>query len=623
MYDSSNSGMNSIPPSPPPISQLPGSGGVNALTINDWMKRHWKLLLLIIVVVVLLGETIFQIVYPSSQLVPGTKLDGLNIGGMRKRDAAQKLDQAYGGLKLDIYFGKNQAAFQSPKMSDVGVGVDNSARVAAMNYPFYLRMIPGSIWWAANAEKPGEISYTYDKNKIASYTTSKVGTDCSIPPQNATLKLVESQLQLVPALSGGNCDITQFQQTLAGVKPNPDIANSVRIDIDETPAPVTDDMARALAATLNSRMATPMPIQVDSSTDTIPGRVVLSWLDFKSVVPEQSIDNSANQQASIQFSVNQNRMKDYLDQGIAAKLIVKPGVNRVSTLDFKETSRVNGKSGRDLDVPAIAQSVTNYINNKTQKAVGATKVVGPSTVYKRSYSPTSVGFSALLAQYAQDNPGTWGLAFTELNGVRHPRSATYNANARIPAAGIHSLYLAYTYVMQKSAGVARPVDTISGSTTATDCFTVMIQQADPGCTKGFYSYFGYAQLASRGQELGLKNTVFAGDDTLTSAGDLQKVMVGLFKDQIARSQDGESILSAARAGRNNDGIPVGAGSNARITHLTGESGDVHNDTAIVYDSNYGAYALTVMSDGSSWDKVADLAKKIETLKAVKVPLDAR
>ena len=644
MYDGSNGGMNSDPnsdmntagpssnpvpppspsplPPPPPVTPLPMPGAVNALTINDWLKRHWKLLLLIFVAVVLLGETIFQIVYPANQLIPGTRVDGLDVGSLRKRDAAKKLDDAYGGLTLKIFFGKNQAAFQKPEMKDVGIGVDNSARVETMNYPFYLRMIPGSIFWAGNLEKPGDIAYTYDKNKIASYTTSQVGTDCSIPPQNATLKLVESQLQLVPALSGGTCDITQFQQTLATVKPDPDKDNSVRIDIDETPAPVTDDMARALAATLNGRLASPMPITVDKSTDSVPGRVVMGWLDFTAYVPEQSIDNSANQQASLKFSVNQDRMKDYLDQGIAAKLIVKPGVNRVSTLDFKETSRVNGTTGRDLNIPAIAKSVMDYINNKTQRAIGATTVVGPSTIYTRKYTPTSVGFSALLAQYAHDNPGTWGLAFTELNGVRYPRSASYNAGKPMKAAGVHSLYLAYTYVMQKYAGVARPVDTISGSTNATDCFKLMIQQADTGCTRGFYSYFGYAQLASRGKELGLGHTTFAGDDTMTSAGDLQKVMVGLFKDTIAREQDGESILSAARTGRNNDGIPAGAG-RAQVTHLTGESGTIHNDTAIIYDSNYGAYALTVMSDGSSWDKVADLVKKIEDLKSVKVPEDAR
>ncbi len=161
---------------------------MNALQVNYWLKQHWKLLLLCIVAVVILAETIFQIVYPSSRLIPGTKVDGVNLGGMKYADAAKKLDDEYGNLKLNIYFGDNNAAFQTPKMSEVGIGVDNAARLSTIKYPFYLRIIPTSLWWAPALSKPGDIAYTYDKNKIASYTTSKVGSDCSIAPQNASLK---------------------------------------------------------------------------------------------------------------------------------------------------------------------------------------------------------------------------------------------------------------------------------------------------------------------------------------------------------------------------------------------------------------------------------------------------
>lgn len=596
---------------------------MNALELNYWLKQHWKLLLLIIVGVIVLAQTIFQIVYPSSRLVAGTVVDGLDLGGKKYDEAAEVLDKAYGTLTLKIYFGKNDAAFQTPKMSEVGIGVDNEARLSTLSYPFYLRIIPGSIWWAAALQKTGDIAYTYDKNKIAEYTQSKVGDDCSIPPQNASLKLVGSQLQLVPAVTGGKCDLTEFQQALAQVKPDDEKDNSVRIAIDETPAPVDDDMARNLAGKLNSRMATPMPITVDKTTDTIPGRVVLGWLDFKAVVPEKSIDNSANQSASLQFSVNSERMESYLNQGIASQVVKKPGVSKVSTHDFTETSRVNGASGRGLDMPKAVASVTDYINDKSQKAVAATKVVGPTTSYTRTYSPTSVGFRALLTHYAQDNPGTYGLAFTELSGVRFPRSASYNADARIKAGGIHSLYMAYAVVTQEYAKVARPVDIITGNTNSTECFKLMLQRFDQDCIRGYYNYFGHATLTQKAKDLGLKNTVFAGDDTVTSANDLHSVMIGLYKNQVARgAQNGQKILSTIRTTRDKEGIPTGAGS-GEISHVIGETDTVYNDTALVYSTNYGAYALTIMSDGASWDEVAGLTKKIADLKKVKIPPNAR
>jgi hypothetical protein len=345
-------------------------------------------------------------------------------------------------------------------------------------------------------------------------------------------------------------------------------------------------------------------------------------LDFTAVVPQQNIDNSGNQTASLQFSVNTDRMKTYLDQGIASQLVIKPGVSKVSTTDFNETSRVNGANGRDVDVAHTAQSVTDYINSKNNQAVGETVVVGPTTVYTRAYTPTSVGFSALLAQYAQDNGGTWGIAFTELSGVSHPRSATYNATAQIKAGGIDSVYLGYTDVIQQYNGASRPVDIISGDTDEVDCFKQMFQQFDQDCTNGFYDFYGYATIAARGRDLGLQNTTFAGKETLTSANDLQSVMIGLYKNTIARVEGGQRILNDMRSTRDNDGIPAGSSSKS-ITHAIGETDAGYNDTAIVSDTNYGAYALTVMTDGGvTPDKIAGLVKKIELLKTVKIPKGA-
>ncbi|MDQ5982121.1 MAG: beta-lactamase class [Patescibacteria group bacterium] len=623
MYEGGNGGM--YPGSNGGVSPTTPVTPVNALTVDYWFKQHWKLIVLIVFLIVVLGQTIFQIVYPSSRLIPGTYVDGVDVGGMKYADAAKKLDGEYGNLKLDIFFGKNGAAFQSPKMSEVGIGVDNTERLNAITYPVYLRFIPGSIWWAPLLAKPGDIAYVYDKTKIADYTLSKVGSDCSIPPKNASLKLIETQLQLVPSISGGQCDINDFQQTLAKVKPTSDEQNKVRIAINEQSAPISDDMARDLAAKLNSRLATPMPITVDVSTAKIPGRVVLSWLDFKADVPQQTIDNSGNQQASLKFSVNQKRMEEYLNQDIAAQLIKKPGVTKVSTTDFTETSRVNGANGRGLDAPKIAQSVVDYINNKTQQAIGATVVIGPTVEYTRKYTPTSVGFSALLAQFAQDNPGNYSLAFNELGSVEFPRSAVYRGDAPMPAAGIHSLYIGLADVMQQYANVLRPVDIVSGNNDNETCFKLMFQQFDKGCRTGLYDAIGYAALTSIGKNAGLRNTVFAGENTTTSVSDVHNLMINLYKNKVARVEGGQNILSALRSIRENDGIPAGSGTDVRVAHVTGEADGVFNDSAVIYNSTYGVYALTVLSngDGTSWDKLSKLAKDVLMLKSQKIPKGAR
>lgn len=602
---------------PQPLAPRKIAKGPFALLVNDWMKEHWRRVLLIVLGVILLVVLIFQIVYPNSRLLPGATVDGVSFSGMRKSEAAERLDGLYGDLDLAVYFGKNEAAFQTAKMKDIGIAVNNEARLNAINYPFYLRIIPGSFLWANSVAKPGEIEYLYDKSKIESYTQSEVYNGCSIPAKDATLKLIDSQLQVVTSVPGGTCDMTQFQQALGEVKPSADVENEVRIQIDEKPAKVDNEKARELADTLNNRLRTPMPMLVGSEAQQIPGRIVLSWLDFKSDIPAESIDNSSNQSAKLVYSVNKDRMKAYLDANVADKIVKKPGVSKISTKDFAETSRVDGAGGTEVDVDKIHAAVETYINNKSQQVTASTRVVGPTMVYTRSYTATSTGFSALLAQFAQDNPGTYGLAFTEISGVRNLRSANYRMDAKYPSGGLEGMYLGYAAIMDQSEGTLRPAEKIAGSRNVTECLKDMIEKSDADCRQGFYERFGHAHTTARGKELGLTGTTFAGKDSVTSVGDIHNYMVRLQQNQIARIQGGQKLLGYSKTIRASDGVPAGVNQGEAVGHIVGESGTLRHDSAIV-NANKGTYVLTVLSDGSSWDNIAKLTKKVQDLKAVKV-----
>lgn len=586
------------------------------------MQRHWKLTILIILGIIILGVTIFQIVYPSGRLLPGTKIDGIAVGGLRKTEAAEKLNKLYDEEKLNIFFGKNEAAFQEPKLKEVGISVLNQARVDAIEYPFYFRIIPGSVLWVNSVMKSGQLEYGYDKQQIQSYTQSKVGDTCTVPAQDATLKLVESQLQVVPSVPGGVCEITKFQQLLAEARPTADSGRDVRIDSIETPAKVDEDKARALADVLNTRLKVPMPISLGAEKpQDVPGRVVLSWLDFKSDIPPEDIDNSGNDTAKLVYEINKERMSSYINSSITAKVIKQPGVTKISTIDFKETSRSDGANGTELDIDKVLSSIQNYIDEKANTAVAVTRTVGPSFSYTRAYNPTSVGFNAMLAQFANDNPGTYGLVFNEMGGVRYPRSATFNADARFPSAGAESIYLGYASLMERATGTLRPVDKVAGTKDVDTCFDDMIIKGNNECRVGLYTTMGFARTTARGAQLGLKNTVFADRGGVTSANDLHSTLTKLFRGELAKTEKGPTLLSAASRAEMSEGIPAGHGK-GEIALFSGENGTVHNQTAVVY-SEKGTYILTVVSDGSSWEKIAELTKKIQALKAVKVPDDAR
>lgn len=599
-----------------------GSGGPVALTLPIWLKEHWKIVTAGVIGAILVLTIAAQIIYPSSYILPGTKVDGVDLGGMRKKDAAAKLDGLYGDLKLAIYFGENEAAFQTPKFKDVGIGTDNSARLEALQYPWYLRIVPSSIFWAGGLNsKVGNPEYTYDKAKIDSYTQSKVGDDCTIPAQDASLKLVEDKLQVVPAVPGGICDITKFQQVLAETIPTPDPDNSVRIDIQETPAMVDNDKARALADALNARMATAMPINVAGAQQTIIGKSVLSWLDFKSFIPElpagQRDDDKIRDGSKLTFTVNRERMSKFMQSGIASKVAIKAGVTRISTSDFTETSRVNGQTGRELDAEKTALGVENYLNKKINLAVAETKPVAPQIVYTRSYSPTNTGFAALLAQYPQEHPGVYSASMVELSGAQPYRSASYRGGDPMLTAGSEAGYVGYAVLMGLANSTILTSDKIVGSKQTDQCFKEMIERTDLDCSNAFMSKIGHETLVTRGKELGLTGTTFAASQTRTTSNDLMNFLVNVYRSKVAPTAGGGRILSAMQNTRLRDGLLVGLGK-GNVANIAGERGTIHNDAGIMY-SQKGVYILVIMTEGASRADIATLAGKVEALHNVAPP----
>ena len=601
---------------PPPPPQ-----GPVALTLPMWIGDHWKILLLSITGVILVLTIAFQMIYPSSRMLPGTQVDGVTLDYMRKQDAVEKLNEAYGNIPLAIYFGSNQAAFQTPKYKDVGIGVNTEDYLAPFEYPWYLRIIPSSFFWAGGLNKPGALEYVYNKNKIDSYIQAQVGDDCTIPARDATLKLVSDKLQVIPSQPGGVCDITRFQQVLATTQPKAAGENKVTIDIRETAALVDDDKARLLANALNDRASTPMPISVAGGSQTVAGRSVLGWLDFKSFIPETPAGQARDEDrirngSKLTFSVNRDRMGTFMAGDIGKKLTIKPGVNRVTTRDFTVQARVDGQPGRELDRDRTAVTVENYLNKKANNAIAEPRAVPPSTIYTRSYSPTSTGFRALLTQWPEEHGGTWAMSFSEVSGTQPYRKASYRGDQQMLAAGVEAGYIGYAVVLAEKDNTILSSDSIAGRSPH-QCFTDMIEKSDMDCIGGFFTKIGHQTILARGNELGLRGTTFGVTNTRTTTDDLTGFLNKAYLTQLAPTAGGGRVMSTMQSTRMKEGIQAGL-DKGNTANMAGEIGNVRNDAAVVY-SPKGVYLFIIMTDGASWKDIADLARKVEGLHQVLPP----
>jgi beta-lactamase class A len=141
----------------------------------------------------------------------------------------------------------------------------------------------------------------------------------------------------------------------------------------------------------------------------------------------------------------------------------------------------------------------------------------------------------------------------------------------------------------------------------------MIIKSDNPCAEALLQKIGFREITDEAKKIGLKNTTFLeGDRPLTSAGDLAVFLATLESGQMLQPASRAKLLDAMKRNIFRQGIPAGA--NGQVADKVGFLDNFLHDAAVVYSPN-GTYVLSVMSEDSSWAKIAELTRAIEKLRA--------
>lgn len=560
------------------------------LVIAKIQHVGWKKLLGGTVAALLGAMILVQLFYPANTLLPYTKVDGISVAGKTKQQAIDLLNKAYADHTIAIYMGSGTKPVTSPKLSDVNGKVDNTARINDMDYPWYMRLVPSSLFWSGR--KVANVPAPQFGDKFTAYVSQKLMPNCKQPPVNASLKVSNGKLSLVPAITGGTCSEADVIASIKAARPILTTKTSVKVARNEHKPDVADSAATELASTLNDRLKSGATLQVNGSPVIIAANDLLGWLDF-----------TANGN-KLTAGVNVDRAGDWLSKNVAAKVAVAPGVSYVKTLDFTELSRTNGSSGKAIDIAATVGSLQQVVDGTSATASAVTKIIPPTEQYTRTYSPDDTGLSALMTNYAHDHPGTFGASMVELDG-KH-RRASFNGDKQFVTASTYKLFAAYELLKQIDAGKR---DWDSNAT----CFNKMISQSDNACAEGFLNMLGLSTITNDIQAVGLKNSTFMkSGGPYTTPNDLTLMLGMIATGQNYSSVNQQRLIAAMKGNVYRQGIPAGV--QGTVADKVGFLSGLLHDAAIVYGP-HGTYVLAIMTDGSSWATIADLAKQIDNLRA--------
>lgn len=567
---------------------------------KEWTKNlPWRRIGIVAVVALPLIVIAIQLAYPFNQTMLFARVDGIDIGGIERSQALDKISKIYQEMPIEIYFGDSSTPYRSPSLQDLDFTDNSEDVVDSMMYPWWLRLVPTSILWSHYVLDPEASRVSLNSDTVRSYVSGELSESCAVAPKNASVVVGESKLELVPAERGGTCELDDAVELISAFSTPRGDSNRVHIPLDYVEPEITNADAQNLIDTIESQLVKGVKITYDSISVSLDSKAVRSWMLFE------------ERDGKLALLIDNNKVLDVLTEKLQSQVVNAPGVVTITTLDFQEISRSGGGSGQAFNVAGTAAGIAKYLIAESDKVPALVTTLQPQVRYIRSYSSTDTGLSAMIQHYAESRPGVYGVSLIELSGQK--RRAGYNQDRVFFPASTYKIFVAYSVLRLVESGQMKWSDHVVGGRNLATCFDDMIVRSDNACPEELSLKIGKATLNAHLTELGLAGSRFiARGEHRVTAEDLSKFMANLQTGQMSISNDSrDRLISALRRNIFRQGIPAGV--SGAVANKVGFLNSLLHDTAIV-NTPSGTYILTILTNGSSWANIAELTRQISKLR---------
>lgn len=559
--------------------------GQNEGKIRKFYGQHRNAIL--IVVSILLTVSLLQLIFLGNRALPLSRIDREQVSFSSEVTIAKKLQAEYSKGSVTT---KILSKTSTESLAESGVVPDNVAIIKGVShYPWYIRIIPfSSLVKGALTDQP--VVSKVDTTRFALYAEERI-VECSVAPKNAGVAVKDGKIELDPAKDGQSCT----KETLAKqITAKPLTKQGVTVTVQTTPVkPVrSDDDVQPLLKEAREIANHKLTLEVAGKVYAVDKPTLASWLAF----PEDE------KTKKISVGLNDEAVKKYLET-IQKDIYIAPGTTIITTNDGIETGRVNGASGRGINMEVTTKAIKDQVL-KGDGTVNATLAsLPPKLAYNRSYSKTPEGLQALVNDLVKDK-GDFAISVRKLgdSGVHA------NGDKQYHPASTYKLFVAYSVLKRVDSGQLSLGQTTTGGQTLGQCLDAMIVNSDNACAEWFGQKIGWSTLTNEARALGARNTTLS-RPFVSTTNDQALFLQKLESNQLGLTEPSRArLIDAMKRQVFRKGIPAGLSGIAVADKVGFLEGYLH-DSAIVY-SPKGVYVLVIYSNNSSWASIADAAKKI-------------
>ena len=199
----------------------------------------------------------------------------------------------------------------------------------------------------------------------------------------------------------------------------------------------------------------------------------------------------------------------------------------------------------------------------------------------------------------------------------------YNDTTQWTSASTYKLFVALEENQRVENGTLSWSSSLNDETLS-NCLRQMILVSDNNCPEAWLStYSSFSKLTARATAIGTSQTAFSVNNMRTSGADLADLLQQLKRGKLMNSSDTQNLLTLMSEQEYRDGIPAGIKTNIangvtptsatvsdKVGFIDNYTGPVLNDAAVVNSSN-GNYVLVIMTNGYSWQFIANLTSWID------------
>jgi beta-lactamase class A len=556
---------------------------------KKWV-RVMRVVAFVMLALVLL-TIVVQLLYPTDRALPLTRVADIEIGGMTKRDAIDRLFDTYGSAELTVAAGDATIETTTDK---AGLLVDfQKAADATARYPWWQRLVPFSILYKSQViNATPEI--TIDKQVMQQFV-KKVQEKCSKPVKEAAVLIKDGGVSLEPGADGATCSEKAIQEGLSNVLFRNGTARAKIMATAVSPTKTTA-IAREQLDTAQSAIESGLAVTVGNEKVAVSPETIAGWIRFT--------DDPASKTYGVAY--DDAAIRGYLESR-KNTVYIAPVATIISLLDGAETNRAAGQVGRDINYDASIAAIKQTLADKKQKTVVAPlSAIPPSTKYLRSYTQTQRGLQVLLADIVAGK-GNYGVVVTELGGSG--RSASANGDRKYVTASLYKLFVSYMVFKDLESGGLQWESVIVDGLNVRQCFEEMIVRSANRCSVAYINRYGAGKIVAKMHELGFAS-VEHNSTWWATPSDIAKYMTMLERGELLQGESRSYLIDLMKRQIWRYGIPTGI-RGVTVSDKVGFLEDYIHDSAIVY-SPKGVYILTIMTKGGSYAGIADVARRVQS-----------